>query len=255
MTQPLSRMNPRLPALVGLALLCCALAGAAQAAILELTGPQGATVMVNGRLRGQFPLDHPLDLGPGDHTVQCTLAGHKDYRTTVHLADESDWQRLHVRMTPLSKKTAVLSNIVLAGLGQHYSENHTRGWIYNLAEAGGLLTAVVGEAGRVNERKDYLLLKARYDTAINPEDIAYYKEKSSQAYQNMTDKEDMRNMGLMVAGGAVLLSMIDAWITFPGFEAGPGTGVVHPGQYEQAGTSKTGTFDLSTVHAGVKLSF
>ena len=256
MTQPLDRTKHTLVLLTGALLLSLLWAAAAEAAILELTGPAGATVHVNGRPRGEFPLEHPLDLGPGDHLVECSLPGHKDYRWVVHLADESDWQRLQVRLTPLSRKTAVLSNIVLAGLGQHYMEDHTRGWIYNLAEAGGLLTALVGEAGRVNERKDYLVLKEKYDTALNPEDIAYFKDKSNQAYRNMQDKEDLRNMGLAVAGGAVLLSMLDSLILFPHFEAGPGSGIVHPRDLDHAGLDHhTGIENFTTVHAGVKLAF
>jgi hypothetical protein len=244
--------------LIGLILIGLGLAGTAQAAILELTGPSGATVFVNGRARGFFPLEHPLDVGPGEHVVECQLDGHKNYRWVVRLVDETDWQHLHVRMTPLSKKTAVLSNVLWAGLGQHYTEKPVRGWLYGLAEAGGLLAAVVGETSRSNERKDYLILLDKYNSAINPEEIAYFKAKSDETYQSMLDNESMRDTGLLVAGGAVVLSILDSLLFFPSFEAGPGSGVVRPGDLDH--TSRFGTTgnlvdELTTVHAGIKLTF
>lgn len=251
-------MNQTLKTSLLLALAALLLGGGpATAAILELSGPAGAVVSVNGRTRGFFPLEHPLDLGPGRHVVRCTLPGHKDYESVILLADEDDWKRLHVRLTPFSRNTAVLSNALLAGLGQHYLDKPTKGWIFNLAEGGGLLTALVAEASRVNSRKDFLLLKDRYDTAINPDDLAYFRLKTAQAYADMQDMEDLRNTGLLVAGGAVVLSMLDALLFFPAVEAGPGPGPALSGTGSGPGDVLAGGAAeyYSTVHAGIRLAF
>jgi hypothetical protein len=239
-----------------LTLLACCLAGpSTQAAVLDLTGPDGASVAVNGRLRGYFPLEHPLDLGPGRYLVECSLPGHKDFSWTVVLDDESDWQRLHVRMTRYRKTTAVGSNILLAGLGQHYLDKPAKGWLFNIAEAGGLLTALVAEASRSNHRKDYLVLLEKYETGLNSEDLAYYRQKASETYQDMEDMEKLRDTGIMVAGGAIVLSMLDAWLLFPAVEVGPGPGV---SDRPDANLDYSGTDlgdHLTTIHAGIKLGF
>jgi hypothetical protein len=245
----------RILLLVALAVLG-ALAGPARAAILELSGPAGTSVVINGRARGYLPLEHPLDLGPGRYLVECSLPGHKDYRAEVVLAEESDWKRLHVRLTPYSRSTGVFSNIVFAGLGQHYLDKPAKGWFFNIAEAGGLITAMVAEAGRVNYRKDYLLLKERYDTAINSDDLDYYRQQTESAYSDMEDMEKLRDTGLMVAGGAIVLSMLDALIFFPGLEAGPGPGPSPADTDDEYGALGCDPRDyFTTVHAGLKLSF
>lgn len=233
-------------------------AGSSQAAILELSGPAGASVTINGLERGYFPLEHPLDLGPGTYLVECSLPGYKDYQWSIFLADEADWKRLHVRMTRLSRKTAVFSNILFAGLGQHYLDKSARGYFYNLAEAGGLITALLGEAGRANYRNDYLLLKDKYDSAFGANELAYYKEQTEKAYQDMEDMTELRDTGLMVAGGAIVLSMLDALIFFPSFDAGPGPGpdaAVDPDSSDLMGMSPSATDYFTTVHAGIKLKF
>jgi hypothetical protein len=230
------------------------MASPAWSAVLELTGPEGASVTINGRPRGFFPLDYALDLGPGKYHVECQLPGHKDYSWTVYLASEEDWQRLHVRMTRYSRKTAVGSNILFAGLGQHYLDKPAKGWLFNIAEAGGLLTALVAEAGRSNYRKDYLVLIDKYESSINSEDIAHYKLKSEEAYQDMEDMEKLRNTGLLVAGGAIVLSVLDALILFPGVEVGPGPGVI-PGDSRALEDMSITSQYFNTVHAGFSLDF
>lgn len=242
--------------LYSLALIC--LSATAQGAILELSGPEGASVVVNGRARGFFPLEHPLDLGPGYYQVDCQLPGHKDYHWEVFLADESDWKRLHVRMTPYSRKTAVTSNILLAGLGQHYLDKPTKGWVFNIAEVGGLLTALVAEAGRSNFRKDYLLLMDNYNAAINEDDLAHYQLKAEEAYQDMTDMESLRDTGLIVAGSAIVLSMLDAMFLFPAIDVGSGPGVSSLGTEHDStlGLGSSAAVDyFTTIHAGIKLGF
>ena len=69
----------------------------------------------------------------------------------------------------------------------------------------------------------------------------------------MKDQEDMRNLGLLVAGGAILVSVIDAIVFFPAVEAGAGpvpldTGVLESGPWSNPAA-------LTTVHASVRLEF
>jgi hypothetical protein len=228
-----NRCRPRLPA-TALVVLATAtfLAGSADhpwlpepcaAATLVLTGPPGAVVSVDGQPQGKFPLPGPLTLPPGRYLVQSRLEGRFPFETTVQLENEGDLLRLQVRLIPLKRKTAITSNLLLAGLGQHYMGKSTKGWIFNAAEIGGLLAALVGELDLQNNRDEYLLLLDNYDNSISDADIEFYTRQVLDYSKKMEDSESLRNTGLIVAAGAVVLSVLDAWLTFPSVSAGPGT--------------------------------
>jgi len=51
-----------------------------------ITAPEGAHVQVDGRSIGDTPLDEPLVLGPGDHTVVATLADHRPAERKIRVS-------------------------------------------------------------------------------------------------------------------------------------------------------------------------
>ena len=223
------------------------------AATLEIIGPRGAGLIINDQAMGLFPLYGPVDLPAGTYIIKSELPGHISYEHTLKLTGDDDWQRLTVRLVPFSRKTAWSSNLLFAGLGQHYLDKSTRGWIYNAAEAGGLLVALLAELERNNLRKDYLELQEQYDSSINAGDITRYREAADQAYNDMMDKEDLRNTGLIVAGSAIVISVIDAIVFFPSVEAGVGPVPMDTGALDSG--SWTGHDHLTAVHAAVRLEF
>jgi TM2 domain-containing membrane protein YozV len=215
-------------------------------------------LVVNGLAMGFLPLDGPLDLAPGRYIIQSELPGHVSFKQVLILDPDVGWQRLAVRLVPLSRRTAWTSNLLFAGLGQHYLGKPIRGYVYNVVETGGLLTALFSELERSNLRKDYLNLQDKYNASINADDILRFRASADQAYSDMKDKEDLRNLGLLVAGGAILVSVIDAVVSFPAVEAGGGpvplaTGVLGTGVMESGPWS--GSDALTTVHASVRLEF
>jgi hypothetical protein len=224
----------------------------AVASTLEITGPPGASLVINGRPMGFFPLDDPLDLAGGTYDLKCELPGHITYENSIKLMGDSDWQRVTVRLVPFRKKTAWTSNLLFAGLGQHYLEQ-SRGWIYNAAEAGGLLVALFAELERNNLKNDYLDLQYKYDTSINADDITRYREAADQAYSDMKDKEDLRNTGLIVAGAAIVVSVVDVILFFPEFEAGTGSLPLETGALE--GQPWIDADPLSAAHVALRLEF
>jgi len=225
----------------------------ALAGTLEITGPPGASLVINDQDMGFFPLDGPLDLPGGVYTIKSQLQGHQDYEHTIKLVGDGAWQRISVRLVPFSRKTAWTSNILFAGLGQHYLGKNTRGWIYNLAEAGGLLVALVAEMDRNNLSKDYQELEDQYNSTINADDITRYREEADQTYSDMKDAEDMRDTGLIVAGSAIVVSIIDAIIFFPSVEVGAGPVPMETGSLDIGPWNDPNP--LSTVHAAVRLEF
>lgn len=248
------RPGPRAHGL-GLLLAALVVVGApdARAATLDITGPAGASVVVNGLDLRALPLEGPLTLAPGVYVVESKMKGFKPFRQTVRLEDDASQVRLQIRFDPLRRRTAWTSSVLFAGLGQFYLGKPVRGWIYAAAEAGGLITALAGEVQRSDHRKDYLFLMDAYAAGINADEVAYYREQAADAYTKMEDAEAMRNTGLIVALAAIGVSVADALLTFPHVEAGPGPvppvtdyGYDWPGQ---------GGNPLTTAHVAVRLSF
>jgi hypothetical protein len=197
--------------------------GPAAAATLELLGPDGAAVQVNGQSVGVFPLAEALILRPGEYVVTCRRRGCIPFEDTVVLQDDEDRIRLRVRLIPLNRTTAVTSSLLLAGLGQHYEGRPIEGWLMTAVEIGGLVTALSGEATYLNRRDDYELLLDDYRRAVSELEILRLRGEAEEMFARMKDAEDQRDTGLLVAAGAVVVSVLDAWLRFPSVEAGPGT--------------------------------
>jgi len=248
---PMSR-TPHIRALLAAGLLVALATGSAGAATLELTGPPGTAVAVNGRALGFLPLDGPLELSPGRYEVTAELVGYQDFKRIVNLGAESDAVSLFVRLQRLSRGTAWRSNVLYAGLGHFYVGSRTRGWIYATVETGGLLTALVGELQRSDASKDHLSLMRDYDQAINADEIASLRAAAEGKYTEMEDAEKLRNTGLMVAAAAIVVSVADVLITFPKVAGGPGP--VSP-TTSLRGDGPAPAASLTAFHAGVKLTF
>jgi len=228
-----------------------ATAAAAGAATLEVVGPPGASVVVNGSDLGVLPLAAPLELAPGHYVVESRLTGYIAFDKTVHLDREDSWVTVQVRLDRLKRGTAWRSNVLFAGLGQHYVGHRGRGYFYNVVEAGGLIAALVGEVQRGNHRTDYLTIMDEYGQAINGDDAARLREEAEASYSDMEDAENLRDTGLKVALAAIVVSIADVLLTFPNVAAGPGPVPPTTGALEMA----PGTYDLSTVHIGVHFEF
>ena len=217
------RILPSWLLLLLLAALLPASGSVATAATVELVGPAGAAVFLDGSAIGFLPLAHPLELDLGTHLLRCDLPGYHSYEDPVVITDEEDHTLIRARMTPLRRRAAVASNFLFAGLGQHYTGNHIRGWIYTALEAGGLITAITAELDRSNLRKEYLLLKGQYDVQINANEIEFYRQETLATYAEMEDAEKLRDTALLVTSAAVTLSILDSLFFFPSFDAGFGS--------------------------------
>ncbi len=193
----------------------------ATAATVVLVGTDGAFISLNGEELGRFPLHGPLTLEPGRYVVRSTLKGYAPYKEEFLLEDEDDWLRLRVRLTPLKRKTAVLSNILIAGSGQRYMGRRTRGWIYTGLEITGLATAIYGELSFQNHHDDYLLSLDEYHRAVSEEDIAFHRTQAEDAFDQANQAQDVRDIGLVMFVGSIVVSMLDAWLFFPQAEVPP----------------------------------
>lgn len=248
-------------------LLCTALLAAAAAllpaagagaATLQLAGPAGAVVKVNGAMVGFLPLAEPLTMPPGNYEIVCELPGCMPHRQTIRFDQDDDWRHVTVRVLPYSRKTAVFSNLALAGLGPRYLGHSQRGWLYTAAEAGGLLAALAGELGRSSAQKEYLLARDAYSSVINAGDIAALRAEADGHYQDAVDAADLRDLGLAVAAGAIVVSMLDSWLSFGAVSAGAGdlpARNLPAGDVHSLGEAPEGTPSWSAFHSAVRLSF
>lgn len=249
---PLHAPATRRALLAMVAVAALATAATAPAATLEITGTPGAALRINGVAAGTLPLSGPLTLPPGAYAIEATLRGYDGEQRVVRIESDADALQLQVRLGPLSRRTAALSSVLYAGLGQFYTGHDTRGWIYAAAETGGLLTAMAGELQRTNLRKDYLVLMDAYYATINADQASYYRQQAARTYADMEDMEKLRDTGLVVAAAAIGLSVLDALITFPAVEAGPGPVPPVMGAAELPGGAPA---DLRGAHAAFKLTF
>ncbi len=248
-----TRNLPNRQYILVLAALFCLLGNVATAATIELAGPAGAEVFVDGEAIGFLPFTGPLELLTGKYILRCELMGHQPFEKTIHLVSDQDRKIILTRLMPLRKRTAFSVNLLFAGLGQHYTGQNLRGWVYNALEAGGLLFALSGELQRSNYRKDYLLLMENYHKQINGEEIEKYRQEVMIAYSDMEDMEKQRDSGLMIAGGAVILSILDSILFFPSVEAGMGYPVKLGSSVESPLDAPTSSG--STLHVAFKTTF
>lgn len=210
----------------GAAIVALLLGGAAApgalAATLEIDGPAGAAVAVDGAPIGRLPLASAVVVTPGLHVVTCTLRGCEPFTADVLIADETANHRLHARLIPLRRRDGVLYSLVFAGLGQRHIGRPALGWALTGLEAGGLVAGLAGELSLRNRRDDYAVLYDAYRNAITDEQIAARRDAAEAAWSEVEDAESLRRTGLLVAAGAVAVSVLDAWLRFPSLEAGPG---------------------------------
>jgi len=228
-----------------------ALATPAAGATLLLTGTPGAQVVIDGEAVGALPLDGPVALSDGWHSVTAERKGMLDMHRKFVAEGEYQVIRMHLRLTPMSRRHAVVQSLVLAGAGQRYEGRPLLGWILTGVEVGGLLTALVSDLSAQNSKDEYLLALADYNDAFLPEDIAYYRAHVADKHGNLQDALNLRNAALAAAAGAVVVSALDAFLRFPSADMGPGTRPAPPpGHASLSAPRSTGGF-----HIGWRLSF
>ncbi len=219
--KPSRRSRPAAAFLAALALALLA-AGSAPAATLHLEGDAGTLVTVDGVGSFPLPLDAPLELPSGRYRLRAEKPGCIAMDQEVDLTMEGSVLRLQLRLMPLSRRDAMLYSGLLAGLGQQYLGRPVLGWTLTAAEVGGLLTAAAAHAVYQTKKDDYLVAYDNYLGAVGTEDVALWRRKSDAAYGEMDDAAKLRDTALIVAAGAVVVGVLDAWLRFPGIEAGPG---------------------------------
>lgn len=235
------------------AIALSALALPAAGATLVLTGTPGAQVVIDGTPAVTLPMDGPVTLTDGWHTVTAERPGMQTIRRKFVAEGAHQTIRLHLRLMPMSRTRAVMQSFVLAGSGQRYEGRPTLGWVLTGVEVGGLLTALVADMSAQNSKDAYQLAIDDYNQAFLPDDLADYRARAEDEHASMKSALDLRDAALVAAAGAVVVSVLDAWLRFPSAEMGPGPRPVPPSDSISLDTSRRtagGGF-----HVGWRLSF
>lgn len=231
-----------------LASMLLAAVPAAEAATVHFTGPAGAEVSIDGVELGVLPLA-PLELPVGSHEVRSQARGYEKLTQALDVSDPTAVMHVRLRMLPLRRSRAVTGSLLYAGLGQRYAGADLRGWVYFAGETIGLMTALGGELSRANEEDEYINAIRNYEAAVSAGQINRWRQEADAAYQNVQDMEDVRNTGLMIAGGAWLLSLLDAWLLTPIVDVGAGAVPPAAASLEAPRESPVG------AHAAVTIAF
>lgn len=211
-----------LPRAALVAVVCLLGPSLAAAATLQLAGPAGTRVSVDGAPVGVLPLAAPLTLAVGPHEITGELAGLQPHRLQVSFENDDEWRHVTLHPLPYQRRIAVLSNVVLAGTGQRYLGHPKRGLLYSAVEVGGLVTALLSEVSRANAHDEYLRALDVYHQAVNQDEVIAARVAVDAKLQDTRDAADRRDLGLLAAAGAVVVSMADAWLSFGHVTAGGG---------------------------------
>jgi PEGA domain len=232
---------------IGTALLALlATMGSASAATLDISGPTGARLWVDGFEVGVLPLSEPVAVDKGAHTLQLRLGGFEDHVEEVRVITDDANMVLNLSLLPLQRWRAVTYSALLGGLGQHYEGHSLRGWTMMGLQVAAAAVAAYGESKFQSGRDDFEILDRKYDAAVAPSEIASLREQRDAAYEDMDSAESIRNMALAGVVAVGLWSVVDAWLGFENItiEAAPVPAV-----------SSSGPISLDSVRVGWRLSF
>jgi PEGA domain len=232
---------------IGTALLALlATVGPASAATLDISGPTGARLWVDGAELGTLPLSEPVEVDMGTHTLELRLGGFENHVEDVRVASDDANMVLNLSMLPLQRWRAAAYSALFGGLGQHYEGHSFRGWTMMGLQVAAAAVAAYGESKFQSGRDDFEILDRKYDSAVAPSEIASLREQRDAAYEDMGSAENIRNMALAGVIAVGLWSVVDAWLGFENItiEVAPVPAV-----------SSSGPISLDSVRVGWRLSF
>lgn len=209
----------------GMALILCGLAAAmlwiapAQSATLAVEGPAGAELFVDGVLVGTLPLAAPVPVEPGVRVLECRKPGHLVHTEAVNIEGPETALNLRLELDALSRRRALGSSVVLAGLGQLYQGRPRLGWTMVALQGSAWLAAAVAEGSFQASRDDFEILDRRYQDAILESEVTRLRGERQAAYDDLQSAKDLRTFALGAVVAIGVWSLFDVWQTHRGFFA------------------------------------
>jgi hypothetical protein len=199
-----------------LAVLLLAISGGAGAATLEVVGPAGAEVVLDGETIGLLPLSEPMDLPHGVvFELEVRKPGYLTHRETIWLDKPQTQLVVEVDLLSLNRRAAVISSALLAGTGQFYQGRRTAGWIQLGLQAAAWASVVHFELEFEDRRDEYEKLDQQYKEALTPPDIQRLRDERDAAWSDLEDSKNWRNASI---GAVVVIAAYSAWDAWRGHD-------------------------------------
>lgn len=183
----------------------------AMAATIMVEGPEGAEVKIDGESYGRLPWDGPREIDEFASLVLVRLAGHHDYEFELNVQGPDDSAYVQATLLPVDRRTAAVSSLILAGLGQHYEGRPVWGWSFMAAQLAAATVALIAEDQFKNSRNDFERAQLAYDNAIAEDVFREQEALMADAWAEMEDAESLRDAALYGVAGIAILSAIEAW--------------------------------------------
>lgn len=182
-----------------------------------VTQPAGSTVKVEGEEQGSAPVSG-IQLPPGKYRIRASRPMYESSNKTVYVEKPSHVFTLDLK--PKTKGKAVLYSLLLPGLGQHYKEQHLKGWLYCIGVASAASIAVTNESARQGAVDEYDAAYASYLEAMTQDEMDRYYTTSQDAWARAEDSKRARNFGWIVVGAVWVWNVVDATLGWPASETG-----------------------------------
>ena len=195
-------------------------ASGARAATLDLVGPAGAEVVIDGDVRGVLPLPRPLNVDPGEFVLQVRARGYVTHEEVVAVDSDEQAIVIDLDLMPLSRWQAMGSSAVLAGLGQLYQGRGTMGWTMMALQIGAWSWLFVADDQYKTARDDYLTALTEYEGATTVGRIEDLREEALTAFDDVESKNDLRTYATITVIAIGAWSVYDAWRAHGGFFEG-----------------------------------
>ncbi|MBS3742359.1 MAG: PEGA domain-containing protein [Candidatus Cloacimonetes bacterium] len=174
----------------------------------------------NGKQVYSFTGDKVLnDIQTGIYQLKANAKYHEPGSKMIRVKrNETTEASLELVRKHRSKESAILWSLFIPGAGQFYSiKQNTRGGIY-LATGIGSAAASLYYMKKVNTlQKDYDNIKDSYQNSQDLDNIELYREKMMDKYDELHQKEQIRNYTLIALGSVYVINLLDA-IIFGGGE-------------------------------------
>jgi len=183
----------------------------ARAATLDVIGPPGAEVSIDGSARGLLPLARPLVVDPGERFLEVRLGGHVTHREAVEVVSRDQSIRIEIELVALSRVQAMGSSAVLAGLGQLYQGRRVTGWSMMALQVGAWGWLFWADDQYKVARDDYLTAINAYERATDRDAVRAARQEAEALYGEIDDKNSMRSYATVAVIAIGAWSVFDAW--------------------------------------------
>ncbi len=188
------------------------------------SNPPGAAVQFDGEWLGSETPISGLETVFGEHSIVIKKDGYLPEALAVEVNRDRMSFNFALDQIGKSRSTALFRSLLLPGMGQHYKEQHGKGWLFTLAAFGAAEFAYVSEMARDDAVYEYEAALELYSEATSQDQRNAASAIMERASAKADDKESQRNTALMILGGVWAVNLIDAAVGFPLGDAGVNVG-------------------------------